>query len=166
MTALDERSAVSGIVHVGPHAVTHCREVSLTGADLLQAVDLAAYERYQATSSAPLLVSAEDHSLIPWSLAGFAANAAEWGADVIGMTAMPEARLAREAELPYALVGMVTDYDCWREEDAGVVATDAPSFSRSLRFMGKFMITQPAEGVGLSAKQQSTGPRVPTLRRG
>jgi 5'-methylthioadenosine phosphorylase len=42
-----------------------------------------------------------------------------WGADVIGMTAMPEAKLAREAELPYALVGMVTDYDCWREgEDA------------------------------------------------
>ena len=38
-----------------------------------------------------------------------------WGADVIGMTAMPEARLAREAELPYALVGMVTDFDCWHE---------------------------------------------------
>lgn len=43
-----------------------------------------------------------------------------WGADVIGMTAMPEARLAREAELPYALVGMVTDYDSWREEEDGV----------------------------------------------
>ncbi len=42
-----------------------------------------------------------------------------WGCDVIGMTAMPEAKLAREAELPYALIGMVTDYDCWREgEDA------------------------------------------------
>ncbi|WP_225204903.1 S-methyl-5'-thioadenosine phosphorylase [Novosphingobium huizhouense] len=40
-----------------------------------------------------------------------------WGADVIGMTAMPEARLAREAELPYALLGMVTDYDSWREGD-------------------------------------------------
>jgi 5'-methylthioadenosine phosphorylase len=39
----------------------------------------------------------------------------QWGADVIGMTAMPEARLAREAELPYALIGMVTDYDSWRE---------------------------------------------------
>src|SRR5215472_17871840 len=36
-----------------------------------------------------------------------------WGSDVIGMTAMPEAKLAREAELPYALVAMVTDYDCW-----------------------------------------------------
>ena len=41
-----------------------------------------------------------------------------WGADVIGMTAMPEARLAREAELPYAVLGMVTDYDSWREADA------------------------------------------------
>lgn len=40
-----------------------------------------------------------------------------WGADVIGMTGMPEAKLAREAELPYALVGMATDYDCWREGD-------------------------------------------------
>ncbi|MEM6267026.1 MAG: S-methyl-5'-thioadenosine phosphorylase [Pseudomonadota bacterium] len=45
-----------------------------------------------------------------------------WGADIIGMTAMPEARLAREAELPYALIGMVTDYDCWREGEAVDVA--------------------------------------------
>jgi 5'-methylthioadenosine phosphorylase len=45
----------------------------------------------------------------------------QWGGDVIGMTGMPEARLAREAELPYASVCMVTDWDCWREgEEAGV----------------------------------------------
>jgi 5'-methylthioadenosine phosphorylase len=43
-----------------------------------------------------------------------------WGAQIIGMTAMPEAKLAREAELPYALVGMVTDYDCWRAGEAHV----------------------------------------------
>ena len=48
----------------------------------------------------------------------------EWGADTIGMTAMPEARLAREAELPYALVGMVTDYDAWREDTAFVEASE------------------------------------------
>ena len=48
----------------------------------------------------------------------------EWGADVIGMTAMPEARLAREAELAYALLGMVTDYDSWRTESAGVEAAE------------------------------------------
>ncbi|TRD11094.1 S-methyl-5'-thioadenosine phosphorylase [Erythrobacter insulae] len=46
----------------------------------------------------------------------------QWGADVIGMTAMPEAKLAREAELPYALVGMTTDYDCWREGESVDVA--------------------------------------------
>ncbi len=43
-----------------------------------------------------------------------------WGCHVIGMTGMPEAKLAREAELPYALVGMVTDYDCWRAGEAHV----------------------------------------------
>lgn len=47
-----------------------------------------------------------------------------WGADVIGMTAMPEARLAREAELPYALLGMVTDYDAWRDSESGVEASE------------------------------------------
>ncbi len=46
-----------------------------------------------------------------------------WGCDVIGMTNMPEAKLAREAELPYASVAMVTDYDCWREETAHVDVT-------------------------------------------
>lgn len=43
-----------------------------------------------------------------------------WGCDVIGMTNMPEAKLAREAELPYASVCMVTDYDCWNEDHAAV----------------------------------------------
>ncbi len=39
-----------------------------------------------------------------------------WGCDVIGMTNMPEAKLAREAEMCYATVAMITDYDCWHEE--------------------------------------------------
>ena len=43
-----------------------------------------------------------------------------WGCDVIGMTNMPEAKLAREAELPYATLAMVTDYDCWHEEEGPV----------------------------------------------
>ncbi len=47
-----------------------------------------------------------------------------WGCDVIGMTNMPEAKLAREAELPYASVCMVTDYDCWHEEIGPVEVTD------------------------------------------
>jgi 5'-methylthioadenosine phosphorylase len=50
-----------------------------------------------------------------------------WGVSVIGMTAMPEAKLAREAELPFALLGLATDYDCWHEseEDVSVEAVIA-----------------------------------------
>jgi 5'-methylthioadenosine phosphorylase len=44
----------------------------------------------------------------------------QWGCDVIGMTNMPEAKLAREAELCYASVAMVTDYDCWHPDHAAV----------------------------------------------
>jgi len=42
-----------------------------------------------------------------------------WGGDLIGMTAMPEAKLAREAEMGYALIALVTDYDCWKQPPAG-----------------------------------------------
>ncbi len=44
----------------------------------------------------------------------------QWGCDVIGMTNMPEAKLAREAELPYATIAMVTDFDCWHEAHGNV----------------------------------------------
>ncbi|MBI5529660.1 MAG: S-methyl-5'-thioadenosine phosphorylase [Deltaproteobacteria bacterium] len=43
-----------------------------------------------------------------------------WGVDVIGMTNMPEAKLAREAELPYATIALPTDYDCWHVTEAPV----------------------------------------------
>ena len=69
----------------------------------------------------------------------------DWGADVIGMTGMPEARLAREAELPYALVGMVTDYDCWREGEAvdvGQVVTQMQKNSKLARQVISNFITK------------------------
>ena len=47
-----------------------------------------------------------------------------WGCDVIGMTNMPEAKLAREAELCYASVAMVTDYDCWHPDHDHVQVAD------------------------------------------
>ena len=54
----------------------------------------------------------------------------QWGCDVIGMTNMPEAKLAREAEIAYATIAMVTDYDCWHEEHAEV---DVAAVIRVLR---------------------------------
>ena len=47
-----------------------------------------------------------------------------WGVDVIGMTNAQEARLAREAEICYATMAMVTDYDCWHEEEADVTVAE------------------------------------------
>jgi 5'-methylthioadenosine phosphorylase len=48
-----------------------------------------------------------------------------WGARIIGMTALPEAKLAREAELAYSLLAMSTDYDCWHDEEVSVDAVVA-----------------------------------------
>ena len=62
-----------------------------------------------------------------------------WGCDVIGMTGMPEAKLAREAELCYASVAMVTDFDCWHPDHGSVdvskviqILTDNSSSAKSL----------------------------------
>jgi 5'-methylthioadenosine phosphorylase len=41
----------------------------------------------------------------------------KWGGDLIGMTAMPEAKLAREAQICYALIALPSDYDCWRSHE-------------------------------------------------
>lgn len=55
----------------------------------------------------------------------------QWGCDVIGMTNMPEAKLAREAEICYATVAMVTDFDCWHDDHQDVDITDI------IRIMGQ-----------------------------
>ena len=47
-----------------------------------------------------------------------------WGMDVIGMTNLQEAKLAREAEICYVTVAMVTDYDCWHPDHDAVTVTD------------------------------------------
>ena len=44
----------------------------------------------------------------------------KWGGDLIGMTAMPEAKLAREAQMCYALIALASDYDCWKEHQPGM----------------------------------------------
>ena len=74
----------------------------------------------------------------------------KWGGDVIGMTAMPEARLAREAELPYALLGKVTDYDSWRTAEVGVEASEVlavmhTNVALAGQVLCRFLATLPAE---------------------
>jgi len=72
------------------------------------------------------------------------------GASVIGMTAATEAKLAREAELPYALVAMVTDYDCWHEEHgpvdvASVLKVMHDNGEKANRLVARVLADYPAE---------------------
>jgi 5'-methylthioadenosine phosphorylase len=73
-----------------------------------------------------------------------------WGCDVIGMTNMPEARLAREAEICYATLCMVTDYDCWhddhREVDiASVIRVMTANVAKAQRIVTLLARTFPRE---------------------
>jgi 5'-methylthioadenosine phosphorylase len=54
-----------------------------------------------------------------------------WGADLIGMTALPEAKLAREAEICYAVIGCATDYDSWREAEESVTVDQILTIMRN-----------------------------------
>jgi 5'-methylthioadenosine phosphorylase len=67
---------------------------------------------------------------------------------VIGMTGMPEAKLAREAELPYASVCMVTDYDCWREESEDVQVDHILQVLAANAQIAKAMVKGLAERLG------------------
>jgi 5'-methylthioadenosine phosphorylase len=72
------------------------------------------------------------------------------GYDVIGMTAMPEAKLAREAEITYATLAMVTDFDCWHPEHgavdvASVIATMHRNSEKARRLVARLAADFPAE---------------------
>ncbi len=68
-----------------------------------------------------------------------------WGASVIGMTAMPEARLAREAGLCYALLALVTDYDVWHESEGDVTVEMVQRVLRDNIETGRSVIRRIAE---------------------
>ena len=63
-----------------------------------------------------------------------------WGVDVIGMTNLQEAKLAREAEICYATLAMVTDYDCWHEEEEDVTVDAVLEILRANARMGQEVI--------------------------
>lgn len=65
-----------------------------------------------------------------------------FGVSVIGMTALPEAKLAREAELPYATLALVTDYDCWHETDDVVSVEGVLEVLRKNSELGKRVVVE------------------------
>ena len=81
----------------------------------------------------------------------------QWGCDVIGMTNMPEAKLAREAELPYATIAMVTDYDCWRAETEAVSVANVLEVMAANTAFAKTAITHLAQT--LSSMDRTPSPQ-------
>jgi 5'-methylthioadenosine phosphorylase len=69
-----------------------------------------------------------------------------WGCDVIGMTNMPEAKLAREAELCYASLSMVTDFDCWHDDHADVEVADIVAVLTDNANRGRRLVVELARG--------------------
>ncbi|MGQ0741365.1 MAG: S-methyl-5'-thioadenosine phosphorylase [Alphaproteobacteria bacterium] len=80
-----------------------------------------------------------------------------WDCDVIGMTAMPEAKLAREAELPYALVAMVTDYDCWHPEHDHVTVEQVVKILMSNADKARALVKRVAPKLGPERKPSPLG---------
>jgi 5'-methylthioadenosine phosphorylase len=72
----------------------------------------------------------------------------DWKASVIGMTNMPEAKLAREAELSYATIALATDYDCWHEEEAAVSVEAVVALIRRNAALAQQIIREAVPAVG------------------
>jgi 5'-methylthioadenosine phosphorylase len=79
-----------------------------------------------------------------------------WGCGVIGMTNHTEARLAREAEMAYATLAMVTDYDCWHQEHASVTVEMVIENLRSNASLAQEIVRMAAERVGAQRPASSS----------
>jgi 5'-methylthioadenosine phosphorylase len=80
-----------------------------------------------------------------------------WGVSVIGMTAMPEAKLAREAELPYALLALATDYDCWHESEEDVSVEAVIAILKSNVATARRALSELARALPDPSKSRATG---------
>ncbi len=75
----------------------------------------------------------------------------QWGCDVIGMTNMPEAKLAREAEICYATVAMVTDYDCWHPGHDAVTVDEIVKVLLANADNARTLVKQAVPAIGADA---------------
>jgi len=82
-----------------------------------------------------------------------------WGCDVIGMTNMPEAKLAREAEMCYATVAMVTDYDCWHPDHDDVTVDQVIKVLLANADKARSLVKHAAPRIGADSKASECGCR-------
>jgi 5'-methylthioadenosine phosphorylase len=138
----------------GAGCVAHVSMAHPIGPRLQQRIaEAAAAERIEVTrGGTDVCMEGPQFSSLAESLAYKAS-----GYDVIGMTNMPEAKLAREAEITYATIAMVTDYDCWHPEHeavdvADVIAVARANAERAARLVSRLARDFPAEHEPCPAK--------------
>jgi 5'-methylthioadenosine phosphorylase len=81
----------------------------------------------------------------------------QWGVDVIGMTNVQEARLAREAEISYATLAMVTDYDCWHAEEEDVDVSNVLEVLQQNAAMSQDVVRRAVRSIDPQAPSPWTG---------
>jgi 5'-methylthioadenosine phosphorylase len=77
-----------------------------------------------------------------------------WGVDVIGMTNLPEAKLAREAEMSYATIALATDYDCWHESEEDVSVEAVVALLKQNVTLAKAIVKRTAEMIPAGARSR------------
>ena len=80
-----------------------------------------------------------------------------WGADVIGMTNLQEAKLAREAEIAYTTIALVTDYDCWHESEADVDVAAVIEVLRQNADLARRVVVELARGIAAAPPISAAG---------
>jgi 5'-methylthioadenosine phosphorylase len=80
-----------------------------------------------------------------------------WGVDVIGMTNLQEAKLAREAEIAYTTIALVTDYDCWHESEADVDVAAVLEVLRQNADLARAVVVELARGIAAAPAISAAG---------
>ena len=80
-----------------------------------------------------------------------------WGVDVIGMTNLQEAKLAREAEIAYTTIALVTDYDCWHESEADVDVAAVLEVLRQNADLARAVVVELARGIAAAPVISAAG---------
>jgi 5'-methylthioadenosine phosphorylase len=80
-----------------------------------------------------------------------------WGVDVIGMTNLQEAKLAREAEIAYTTVALVTDYDCWHESEADVDVSAVLAVLKQNADLARRVVVELARGISKAPRISAAG---------
>ncbi len=140
-----DRTRLRPTTFVGDGLVAHVALADPVCADLRELLTGAARDQGGSVHDGGVYVCMEGPA---FSTRAESALFRSWGADVIGMTNFQEARLAREAEICYATLALVTDFDCWHEDEEDVTVAGVIENLKANAALAAATVTQVVDGLG------------------